>query len=115
MRGGPAQPRGVHRGRRAPARNRHTSLAIEPLYSLKRSGRPVRYGARMTTRTGDEGAPRGLALRRRLRRELRAYVIAALYLWVCFGALVLFKTGVLREHGVDALPFGLAAGKALLL
>jgi hypothetical protein len=69
----------------------------------------------MTTRAGDEGSPRGLALRRRLRRELRAYVIAALYLWVCFGALLLFKTGVLRGHGVDTLPFGLAAGKALIL
>jgi hypothetical protein len=51
----------------------------------------------------------------RLREELRKYAIAFLYLYVCFSALLLFKTGVLREQGVSPLHFGLAAGKALIL
>jgi hypothetical protein len=51
----------------------------------------------------------------RLRKELREYAIAALYLYVCLGALLLFKTALLREEGVNSLHFGLALGKALIL
>jgi hypothetical protein len=51
----------------------------------------------------------------RLRHELRAYAIAVLYLYVCLGALLLFKTALLREEGVGTLPLGLAATKALIL
>jgi hypothetical protein len=41
-------------------------------------------------------------------------VIAA-YLYVCFGALLLFKAAVLSNAGVSYAPFGLAAIKALVL
>lgn len=51
----------------------------------------------------------------RLTRELRAYAIAAFYLWVCFSALLLFKAALLREHGVTYFHVGLALGKALIL
>lgn len=51
----------------------------------------------------------------RLRHELRAYAIAAVYLYVCFGVLLLYKDALLREEGVSFLHFGLAAGKALIL
>lgn len=51
----------------------------------------------------------------RLGEELRKYAIAALYLYVCLGALLLFKGGLLREEGVSFLHFGLALGKALIL
>lgn len=54
-------------------------------------------------------------IRERLRKELRAYAVTCLYLYVCLGALVLFKTGLLREAGVSSLPFGIAAVKALIL
>lgn len=50
-----------------------------------------------------------------MRKELRAYAVAFVYLYVCLGALLLFKTGVLREVAVSPLHFGLAAVKALLL
>jgi hypothetical protein len=56
-----------------------------------------------------------LPLRARLGEELRAYAIAALYLYVCLGALLLFRGALLREEGVSALHFGLALGKALIL
>jgi hypothetical protein len=51
----------------------------------------------------------------RLRKELREYAIVFLYLYVCLGALLLFKAALLREEGVNSLHFGLALGKALIL
>ena len=56
-----------------------------------------------------------MSTKERLRRELRDYAIASLYLYVCLGALLLFKAGVLREEGVSSLHFGVALGKALIL
>ena len=54
-------------------------------------------------------------LRIRLGEELSDYAVAALYLYVCLGALLLFKGALLREEGVSFLHFGLALGKALIL
>jgi hypothetical protein len=54
-------------------------------------------------------------LRSRLGEELRAYAVAALYLYVCLGALLLFKGALQREEGVSSLHYGLALGKALIL
>jgi hypothetical protein len=50
-----------------------------------------------------------------LRRELTELTIVSAYLYVCFGAMVLFKTAVLREHGIDFAAYGTAAVKALVL
>jgi hypothetical protein len=46
---------------------------------------------------------------------LRKYLIVSAYLYVCFGAITLFKMAVLRDAGVTYLPFGFAAAKALIL
>ena len=54
-------------------------------------------------------------VKERLRTELREYAITSLYLYVWLVALVLYKTALLREEGVSYLPFGVAAGKALIL
>jgi hypothetical protein len=54
-------------------------------------------------------------LRARLGEELRAYAVAASYLYVCLGALLLFEGALEREEGVSAVHFGLALGKALIL
>jgi hypothetical protein len=54
-------------------------------------------------------------LRARLGAELRAYAVAAGYLYVCLGALLLFESGLQREAGISTLHFGLALGKALIL
>jgi len=39
----------------------------------------------------------------------------ALYLYVWFAALLLFKTAALRAHGIGYAPYGLAIVKALVL
>lgn len=51
----------------------------------------------------------------RLRHELREYAIVAVYLYVCFAVLLLYKDAILREEGLSYLHFGFAAGKALIL
>jgi hypothetical protein len=51
----------------------------------------------------------------RLGEELRDYAVAASYLYVCLGALLLFKGALQREEGVSSVHFGLALGKALIL
>jgi hypothetical protein len=51
----------------------------------------------------------------RLREEMRRYLIVSAYLFVCFAAILLYKSAILREAGQHFLPFGLAAGKALIL
>ena len=47
--------------------------------------------------------------------ELREYCVLAVYLWICFGALVLFKDSILKAEGLSYLPLGFAAIKAAVL
>ncbi len=51
----------------------------------------------------------------RLREELRRYLAVSAYLYVCFAAILLYKSAILSSIGEHFLPFGLAAGKALIL
>jgi hypothetical protein len=51
----------------------------------------------------------------RAHEELRNYAIVAGYLYVCFGALLLYKSALLQQEGVSFLPHGIAAVKALVL
>ena len=51
----------------------------------------------------------------RLRAELRRYGLVSAYLYVCFGAILLYKSAILSEVGQHYLPFGVAAVKALVL
>lgn len=57
----------------------------------------------------------GLTRGQRLMRELRLYAGIALYLWLCFGAVFLYRAALLQEHGLTTWHFGLAAAKALVL
>jgi hypothetical protein len=50
----------------------------------------------------------------KLAHELQEYAGIALYLYACFGA-ILLKASVLQAHGFDYAPYGLAAAKALVL
>ncbi len=59
--------------------------------------------------------PPGATIAGRLGRELRQYALISAYLYVCFGALVLYKAAILRGQGIAYVPFGLAAIKALIL
>ncbi len=52
---------------------------------------------------------------RKLGHELVEYGLISAYLYVCFGALIFYKTAVLRGHGIEIAPYGLAAIKALVL
>lgn len=54
-------------------------------------------------------------LKERAREELRSYALIAGYLYVCFAAIMLYKSALLREAGVGFLPHGIAAVKALIL
>jgi hypothetical protein len=53
-------------------------------------------------------------LARRAKHELYEYLGISAYLWVCFGALIVYKTAVLRSVGVEIAPLGLALVKALI-
>jgi len=59
--------------------------------------------------------PHAPSLKERARHELRDYAIVAAYLFVCFGTIVLYKSALLREAGLNPLPSGIAAIKALIL
>jgi hypothetical protein len=51
----------------------------------------------------------------RIAHELKQYVAVSLYLYVCFGAILLYRAAVLHAQGIDYLPYGVAAIKALIL
>jgi hypothetical protein len=52
---------------------------------------------------------------KQLSHELKEYAVISLYLYICFGAILLYKTAVLQGHGINYAPYGLAAIKALIL
>jgi hypothetical protein len=56
-----------------------------------------------------------LHLPTKLRDELIRYAVVSAYLYVCFGALILYKAAILRAHNIDFPIFGLAIMKALIL
>ncbi|MEO9188929.1 MAG: hypothetical protein ABI224_02840 [Acetobacteraceae bacterium] len=62
-----------------------------------------------------QDTPRSSTLVHRLRHELIKYGLISAYLYVCFGALLLYKAVVLRGVGISYAPYGLAAIKALIL
>jgi hypothetical protein len=53
--------------------------------------------------------------RHRLAHEIKVYAGISLYLYVCFGTILLYKESVLEAHGLSYAPYGLAAAKALIL
>jgi hypothetical protein len=65
---------------------------------------------RMSTNSHSKGT-----FAQRAKSELWEYAILSIYLYVCFGALVLYRTAFLDEVDVRNLPFGLPAIKALVL
>jgi hypothetical protein len=54
-------------------------------------------------------------LTHRLAHEMKVYAGISLYLYVCFGAILLYKESVLEAHDLSYAPYGLAAAKALIL
>jgi len=53
--------------------------------------------------------------REKLAEELYNYAIISAYFFICFSAILIYKAALLREAGIDFVPFGTAAVKALIL
>ncbi|MBY3757316.1 hypothetical protein [Azospirillum formosense] len=51
----------------------------------------------------------------RLAHEFEEYAIVAAYLYVCFGAILLYKGSVLEDHGIAVPYYGVGLAKALIL
>jgi hypothetical protein len=58
--------------------------------------------------------PSKVAISKRVSDELIEFAIIAAYLYVCFTALLYLKASILKAHGIEFAPFGLAAVKALI-
>jgi hypothetical protein len=56
-----------------------------------------------------------LSPRERLHEEVREFLVVFVYLYVCFGAVLMFKAAVLRDAGIAFAPFGMAAIKAAIM
>jgi hypothetical protein len=61
------------------------------------------------------GPAGGESLQHRLREELRKYLIISAYLYICFGALQLYKSALLQDAGVHYAAWGVAVVKALIV
>jgi hypothetical protein len=48
-------------------------------------------------------------------REARGYLFVFLYLYLCIGTILIYKSLILREYGVDYFPVGFAFLKSLIL
>ena len=59
--------------------------------------------------------PSAMTIGEKMGHELRQFGLIAGYLYVCFGALILYKMAILRGQGIGYAPYGLAAIKALVL
>ena len=62
-----------------------------------------------------EQALRKPGLREKAASEFKEFAALSLYLYVCLGAVVLFKSATLQEAGIGYTVWGIAAVKALLL
>ncbi len=54
-------------------------------------------------------------LREKALEEFKAFAALSLYLYVCLGAVMLFKSAVLREAGISYTVWGIALVKAMVL
>jgi cytochrome bd-type quinol oxidase subunit 2 len=55
------------------------------------------------------------SLRHRATEELKEFLILSLHLYVCLGAIIIMKSAILKDVGVEFDAWGVAAIKALLL
>lgn len=54
-------------------------------------------------------------LRHRLAEELTTLAALTLYLYICFGALILLKASILREEGISYTLWGVSVIKAVVV
>jgi hypothetical protein len=58
--------------------------------------------------------PAKASVRERATTELMEFVVIAVYLYICFGALAYLKAAILQAQGIPFAPFAFAAVKALI-
>src|SRR5690349_15611363 len=54
------------------------------------------------------------SLREKAVAELRQFIALSIYLWICFAAILFFKSTILRAAGIAFLPLGFAGIKAVV-
>ncbi len=64
----------------------------------------------MSSQTGSH-----MTVAKKLRHELQEYALISAYLFVCFGALILYKMAILRGQGISYALYGSALIKAVIL
>jgi hypothetical protein len=57
----------------------------------------------------------GHSLRAKALGELRKFGILAVYLWICFAAIVFMRDAIMKFENVSYLPWGFAAIKAVII
>jgi len=55
------------------------------------------------------------SLKQRAVSEFKAFIVLTIYLYIAFASLILFKTGVMRQAGVELWSWGLPLIKSLLV
>lgn len=58
---------------------------------------------------------RGMSLRTRALHEATQFFWIFVYLWLCFGLFVLYRSLILAQHDIDYTGYGVAFVKALVL
>jgi hypothetical protein len=65
----------------------------------------------MTTEKKFSGAAAG----KKVKHELQEFAVLAVYLYLCFGAILFYKMAILSTEGIGFLPLGVPLVKALIL
>jgi len=55
------------------------------------------------------------SLAHRAGHELKELLVVSGYLYICFSAVLFYKSAILRSAGINYLPYGVAIVKALIL
>jgi GYF domain 2 len=90
------------------------AAAVPAISKLLRSV-PTRSLSRGPTTRSEPAMPPKPTLIQNARRELVEYLAISAYLFVCFDALLFYKSAILRSDGIEFASFGLALVKALIL
>ena len=58
--------------------------------------------------------PSKAAISKRVTDKLKEFALFAVYLYICFTAILYSKASILKAHNIEFAPFGFAAVKALI-
>jgi hypothetical protein len=92
-----------------------TDAATVPAIRKLLQSKPTRTLSALEVADSETPTVQKPTLAQRARHELAEYLTISAYLFVCFGALLFYKSAILRSDGVEFAAFGLAVVKALIL